>query len=478
MTAEASRAARVGGSRFEVVGRVRPFEVVSPGFVAVRREPGPSDGLTRSGYSPPAPYTAVEVTLGSGRGTALAGLAADDGDHLLGFYDPRRRRVGIELRDRGTSTVLGSRRLLGRVRRIAFVLCENKPTVLVDRGRGWRPVVTGRGGNRVRPRTDLRIPANLARFTAAWGSRGGTSEVRLVRAGLFGMAGLRDLHLVQHADGAPYLRDGRMFLTATCAGLGFFRQAHWGVFAFDPTELAGQPGQPGQLRLEQVAHLFSRRDGKLFGDHAGQLVRDGDRWLVAVSSWGNFSPRRGVYVRHATTTDDLLTGVHILDTELAPMPTARGSYDPGITLIGGRWHVSYVESVSHKPSQFHPALAVGPEGAEHWTQGLQRVGEADDLAFCEGPILARPDGPDGEWRVLASDGRARCYPVFDLAMRRVGSLDAFYGTNLPHPQVVDLPDGGQALITFDGTPYAKRRLGYGTHGDVVVMCPGGDGETG
>ena len=48
-------------------------------------------------------------------------------------------------------------------------------------------------------------------------------------------------------------------------------------------------------------------------------------------------------------------------------------------------------------------------------------------------------------------------------------LDAPYGTNLPHPQVFDLPDGQRVLVTFDGTQYGKRVLGYGTHGDVIVM---------
>ena len=452
------------GPRFELVGRVRPFEILSPGFVAVERQPGACEGLTRSDYTPPAPFTAVEVTIAAARGTVLAGLVSDEGDHLVGFYDPATRKVGIELRTRGTTTVVAERRVLGRVRRMAFVLCSGRPTVLADTGRGWRPVLSK--PYPVRPRVDLRIPETLARFTAAWGSRGGTSDLPLVRAGLFGMAGLRDLHLVQNADGTPYVRGGRMFLTATCAGLGFFRQAHWGVFAFDPAQLAN--GIDG-FALEQTAHLFSRRDGKLFGDHAGQLVRDGDRWLVAVSSWGDFDPERSVHVRHTSTTDDLLSGVHVLDTERTPMPTDRGSYDPGMTRIDGRWYVSYVESVGHQPSQFHPALAVGPEGADDWTEGLQRVGEADDLTFCEGPIIARPDGPDGEWHVLASDGRARRYRAFDLAMRPAGDLDAPYGTNLPHPQVIDLPGGERIIITFDGTRYAGRRLDYGTHGDVVVM---------
>jgi hypothetical protein len=479
------------GPRFEVVARTRCREVLSPGFVALEERPGWSEGRARGDWSPAAPYATVEVTLGESGGTVFAGFASDEGPHLLGLHDPRTGRVAIEIRAGGGTNVVAEGRVRRRVRRMAFTVCETKPTVLVDTGSGWRPVL--HGGHAIRPRTDLRRPEVLAHYAPVWGSRGGPSDLRLVRAGLFGMAGLRDLHLVQHADGTPYVRDGRMFLTATCAGLGFFRQAHWGVFAFDPasvpavaatTATSSAPravaaavrgllrgGGDGGFRLEQTAHLFSRRDGRILGDHAGQVVRDRDRWLVAVSTWGDFSPERGVFVRHTTSTEDLLTGVHVLDTEPAPMPTDRGCYDPGMTLVDGRWHVSYVESVGHRPSRFHPALAVGPAGAAEWTEKLERVGQAEHLTFCEGPILARPEGSDGPWRVLASDGHrtARTYRVFDLAMHEVGELDAPYGTNLPHPQVFDLPDGGQAMITFDGTRYAKRRLTYGTHGDVLVM---------
>jgi hypothetical protein len=458
------------GPRFEVVGRFRPFEVVSPGFVAVSEAQGRVDGLVRSAYSPPAPFTAVQAGVVPGCAVpVVAGLAAD-GAHLLAIHDPGTGRVGLELRAGGVTTVLGGTRVRGWVRRIAFVLCENQPTVLVDTGRGWRAVVTEK--HRVAARVDFRVPATLAWFTVAWGAGAGTAGVGPVAAGPFGMAGLRDLHVVQHADGTPYVDDdGRSYLTATCAGLGFFTQAHWGVFAFHPDRVA-------EDGLEQTAHLYSRRDRLLLGDHAGQLVRDGDRWHVAVSSWGDFTPQRGVHVRHVTTTEDLLHGVHVLDTQRTPMPTGRGSYDPGMTRIGGRWHVSYVESVSHRPSRFHPALAVGPEAAEeaaddepgHLTDGLVRAGEADDLDFCEGPVLARVDG---RWRVLASDGKARRYPVFDLSMRRIGDLDAPYGSNLPHPNVVDLPDGGRLILTFDGTSHARRVLGYGTHGDVLVLRSGG-----
>lgn len=548
------------GPRFELVGRFRPFQVLAPGFVALTGTAGRCSGLVRGDYSPPAPFAAVEVeVLPRNDAAVVAGLAAANGDHLLAVHHAASRQVALQVRTGGHTTALTARRVRGRVRRLAFVLCENRPTALVDTGGGWRAVVTER--HRVAPRLDFRVPETLGRFAAAWGSLGGTADLGRVRAGLFGMAGLRDLHLVQHADGTPYVEDGRMYLTATCAGLGFFTQAHWGVFAFDPEVLAGggavegagggavdragggavaEGADVGERRgrreltdwLEQTAQLYFHRDGMLLGDHAGQIVRDGDTWHLAVSSWGDFNPRvrpgptppsktppsktppgsarpggaapggslssrmrpGGVHVRHLSTGRDLLHGVHVLGTEPTPMPTQRGSYDPALTRIDGRWHVAYVESVSHRPSRFHPALAAGPEapagpetpagpeapgpeapGPEtpgapgapsHWTEGLRRVGEADELDFCEGPILARVER---KWRVLASDGKARRYPVFDLGMRRLGDLDAPYGTNLPHPNVVDLSDGGRLLITFDGTQHRPRLLGYGTHGDVLVM---------
>ena len=197
---------------------------------------------------------------------------------------------------------------------------------------------------------DLRRETTLDRFRYAWGTTGVTASG--VRAGLFGMTGLRDPHLVQHADGSPYEREGRQFLTWTCAGLGFFQQAHWTAWSFDPAS-------PRDMRLE--SQLFSRRDGLVLGDHAGHLVRHRDRWLLATSSWGDFAPG-SIHVRHAETGADLLSGVHVIDTEPTPLPTEHGTWDPSLLLQDGSWRVAFVESPSQKPFDFHPALARGPEG--------------------------------------------------------------------------------------------------------------------
>ena len=441
---------------FATTDRFRPFALVAPGFVAVESGSRTGEGVTLADSGPPAPWAAVELripTSEDGAATAEAGLATEAGDQVLLRWTRATNTVSLRIRVAGRTRVLRRRTVdLGTADEVglAFALCENQVTALVDVGEGWRPVLTERA--KVAALVDLRREEVLADYRYAWGSQGG--RLSSVRAGIFGMTGLRDPHLVQHADGSPYVRDGRYHLTWTCAGLGFFQQAHFSVWSMDPVD-------PTDLRLE--SQLFTRRDGLLLGDHAGQLVRDGERWLVATSSWGDFEPG-SIHVRHASTTDDVLRGVHLLDTEPTALPTEHGSWDPAITRFDGTWHVAFVESPSQDPFDFHPALATGT--AEDWSEGLVARAAATNLHQCEGPILATVE--DRAW-LLASDKDNQAYPVFDLDGRRVGRLDAPYPTNIPHPQLVPDPSGGWWLVTFDGTQFAETVMGYGGHGDVVVM---------
>ena len=451
---------------FTLESRYRPFELVAPAFVAVERSgaelaSSSGEGLSTYDEAPPAPFCAVQARVDGADGRVDLGLASPDGaQHLLAFHDPVAGRVGIEVRVDGRTRLLRRRKVdLPASFALAFAVCENRVTVLADAGDGWQPLLTER--DKVAAALDLRQPDVLSGLRYAWGHRGGTGGLKAVTAGLFGMTGIRDQHLVQHADGTPYIRDGHAYFTATCAGLGFFTQAHWGVFRLDLAD---------PQRLEQVSQLYFARDGLLLGDHAGQVVRDeaDERWLVATSSWGDFE-FDGVHVRHVVTDVDVLEGVHVLETEATNLPTEHSTWDPGMTLIDGRWHVGFVESPSQEPFDFRPALAAGPAGSagiEAFDTSLELIGSATELHQTEGPIIARVGG---EWWFLASDGDDRHYPVFNLSMRRVGRLDAPYLTNIPHPQLVPLEDGGWLIVTFDGTQYAEDVMGYGGHGDVLIM---------
>lgn len=270
-------------------------------------------------------------------------------------------------------------------------------------------------------------------------------------AGRFGQLGLRDLRLVSGAAAGP--PDEPVLLSATSAGPGFFDTAHTSLWELDPRTLG----------LTHVSDLFFRRPDRpdAYGDHATHVLRDGDGWLVATSTWGDFDRRRPtVGVTLARTDADLGHGVHLLDTEPLPLPVdglrSVGVWDPHLARTEDGWLVGFVSATRY--FSFHPALAAGPT-----LDDLTLRGAATGLTQSEGTTLAHLDGA---WRVLASDKHTRRYPVFDLEMREVGALQAPYPTNIPWPTLVPVGDSW-LLVGFNGRPTGGPVPGYGTHGDVV-----------
>jgi hypothetical protein len=435
---------------FRLRHKYRPFDLIAPRFVQYDSVAPPTrDTVVSTDVRPRAPYGSVLVEVRSGAGV-VAGLVGDDGTRVLGTYDAGR--AAIEITVGGVTTVVRSVAVtLPAPFRFGVVFNENAVTVLADTtgtGTAWQPLLTERNG--VRALIDLRVPDVLGRLSYGYGGRGNALLGR-VRAGYYGQAGVRDPHVVQYADGRPVIRGNKLYLTLTNAGLGFFQQAHWGVWTLDLAD---------PTRLEQVAQLFFARDGVVLGDHAGQIVVDGDEYVLAMSSWGDFD-FAGVHVRYVRTSANVLSGVHVLPSARMPLPTSVSSWDPAMTRINGQWHVAFVESPAQSPAfLFHPALARG-----RTLESLSMVGADLSVDQTEGTIIQRVDGA---WYVLASDGDAREYKVYDLRMRPQGTLNAPYGTNIPHPMVVRAR-GDWWLLTFDGTQYAEPVLGYGGHGDFVVM---------
>lgn len=458
------------GQRFQEVHRHRPRALLSPFLQHDRAAPVPSEGLTRMDPGPPAPFCAVELEVGRrppGGGLVL-GLAGAS-DAVLARWTPaagdRPDEVSIEVTSGGDTTVVRTAAARhGTSGRLAFVLNENSVTVLSAAPEGdWYPLLTERDG--IRALVDLRDPAVLGRLSYAWGVTGGGGvEVRRVRAGISGPVGVRDPQPVRRPDGSPLIRDGKLHLTLTSAGYGFFQQAHWGTWTLDLADPSA---------LVQVGALFSARDGLVLGDHAGHLVVDesAGQTIVAVSSWGDHDPARGVHVRHLVTAEDLLSGVHVLPTSRLDLPTAASAWDPSLALVGGRWHVAFTECPAFEPRYtFHPALAVA-DGPAH-DQGLRLVAADTVREQTEGTLLQRVGR---RWYVLASDRDAAEYVVYDTALRQVGVLDAPYDSNIPHPALARTGSGRRApwwMVTFDGTAWHEDVLGYGTHGDLVVLATG------
>jgi hypothetical protein len=490
---------------FSIVEQFRPFDLLPEGFVQVHEQfreaslrrltrtglqsegapaqmslsPGrlrltssrAEPTLLRTEAGPVAPYCTVIVTIGSSEtgadeaGTVTAGLVRDASNYVIASFerngDPAKAAVAIDVRVEGRTTRVASVNVdRAGVTRYAFTVNENYVTALVARGVDWVPVVQ----HRITDLLDLRNPAVLRQYRYGFGAGGAGTTVTIedVRAGYFGQAGIRDLHVISHSDGRPYIRNGKLYLTATQAGLSFFQAAHWGVWTLDLDE---------PYQVEPVAALFFERDGLVLGDHAGQIVADDHDggFHVALSSWGDFA-FKGMHVRYCRTFNNILSGVHVLKSARMSLPTDVSAWDPSMVRIGGRWYVGFVESPYQDPTRgfnFHPALARSDRGGS--LNRLSKVGADLSRDQTEGTILQKVGG---RWYLLASDGVDRQYRVYDLSMKLLAFLKAPYGSNIPHPQVIPISDQGQTtylLITFEGTQYHEELLGYGTHGDLIVM---------
>lgn len=464
-------AAIVRPVRFEPVARCRPITLVRPS----RFSPGALPQV--------APYATVLCET-----TAPATLRLTSGPVAVEGVVDGHASLRVSVGGRTSVHRPRRHRAKGPYDAVALTLTGTHATVLTRTAGEW----TGRA------RVDL---ADLGVDTREPGFLGGLhvdADAPLV-AGPFGQLGLRDLRVVTQADGTPYTRRaGELLLTATSAGPGFFDTAHTSVWALDLDELdhrgrhdhRGQHGRHDRVELTHLGSLFFRRDGRVYGDHATHLVRVDDAWLVATSTWGDFDGT-GVGVTLARSTEDLLAGTHVLDAQPLHLPTdgpSAGVWDPHLVRVSTSptkdadvWLVGYVSATRVSPRfRFHPVVATGPS-----LDLLDLRAARPDRRATEGTTMVRLGG---EWRVLASDGRENTravrarFPVFDLDLEEVGTLDADYLTNLPWPTVVSLPrqardeagsasDGsaGTLMITFDGTPSGGELLGYGTHGDVVVL---------
>jgi hypothetical protein len=496
---------------FHVVRRRRPFDLVAPRFVSLqdtferarryeRLTPAPEDNggsaevsagrlavsgtdfytLFRSGTGQLAPYASVIVGVasfagvpGAAQDTVVAGLAKDADNHVVAWYNHATSTGGIDLDVAGERETLATATVaLSAPCRVTFSLTSTTVVLLVDDGDGFVPVVKADLAGRL----DLRRPDALGRYRNTFGARASSGTIRLssVRAGYFGETGLRDPHLVTHADGTPYLRKGKAYVTFTQAGLGFFETAHWGVWTLDLET----------YELEQVGNLFFQRDGRdtVLGDHAGHLVVDdrNDRWIVLTSTWGDFDGTK-VQVNYATVgrSKDLLHGVHLVRSRKLPLPVGQlptahvGAWDPCLVLVERRWYLAFVNA--SRFFVFYPALSRTGVGRD-FTELDHLAGADDERIATEGTFLQK-FGDD--WFLLASNGDdspaavRQQHPVYDLHVKQVGVLDAPHPTNIPWPMVFPVPlPGGRdrwLMVTFDGTAFHEDLLGYGTHGEVVVM---------
>jgi hypothetical protein len=420
--------------------------------------------ILKSNTGQRAPFATVIVDVASlPEGRVYAGLYRGENNYVHAYYDRDDNEVVLEARVNGALIVLGrftpDPADFGASFRFAFVVNENRVVALVgdrfmDIG-NFRPLIERdvffETRDAVGGPLDLRDETVLATYKNGFGASSETGSnilIDRVRAGYFGEAGVRDPKAVQYADGTPYIKNNKLYFTLTNAGLGFFEKAHWGVWTMDLSDYT---------KIEQVGNIFWRNapgsnvpPTKILGHHAGQIIRDEarGRWIVVVSSWGDFGPQGGdgalvpgvitypdkgsfgepvfdpdpndpdnplvpvepnyeppvdILYDERPLTDNLLRGVHILTGKKhpvnnTPFPT-EGKWDPGLTRIDGRWYLSYVIALDLF-SNFQPALARSPVGGGH-RQAVQFVGADWSKRATEGPVIQKLGG---EWRLFASCG--------------------------------------------------------------------------
>ncbi|MET9293270.1 hypothetical protein [Streptomyces sp. NPDC003077] len=465
----AGKGPRPGDLRFTVTDRFRPVDLLPPRFARFERgRAAPTPGPVLAPSGPVAPFATVvaDVAEEAAAMSVSLGLTSVDGRTAVRarYEGGRDGRVAIEVvRPTGTTTVATAPAALRAPFRLAFTLTGDTVSAFVssdDPALPWRPLLTDRQG--VFRLLDLRDPRLLSTLRYSFHTSGVT--LRKVRAGYFGQLGLRDLHVVREVGGRPYVRDGRVFFVAGCAGAGFSQAAHAGVWAMDPEHPA---------RMEPVAKLFFARDGLRYNDHGGQILHDPARDRFIVVACGGNLPAPGVRVYHTTTEKDVLNGVHVLDSRPLDLPYTRSAWDPALVRSDGRWHWAFVDVTAYQPNlSFHPVLATAaPNGDYH--QGITLTHDGRRFPQLEGCRWQRFDGTP---YLLTSDRAGRRYPVHDLALRPHGYLDAPYPSGTPFPGVFPWRGArdphGWRLVTFDESPYEDHVIGYGTHGAVVAMRGG------
>lgn len=438
--------------------RLRPVDLLSP---TGQRTLTPGDG--RAPLTAVAPYVSVLATPTPTSDHVRITLHAGT-DELTVAWEAGRVSLAVTTAE-GTTEHRSRRfgRTDQRPDQVALTLTGTHLTAFVREAGSW----VARG----RVELDGRVPTRDEEWLA--GLEVSTAgDVEELRAGPFGQLGLRDVRLVTTTDGSPLREGDLVWFTATSAGPGFFDTAHTSVWSFDTVT----------DELVHRAHLYFRREGEpgVHGDHATHLVRHEDRWLVTTSTWGDFvepatraarRTRSRLRVTVAESSEDLLVGQHVLTMRDLPLPTdgftSVGVWDSHLVRREGTWWVGYVSA--SRFFRFHPVLASGPSLDDLTLVAADRSRTATEgttlLPLDDGLVVLASDGRDGQ------RGRRVAYPVLDTGLRQTGRLDAPYGTNIPWPTLVPPAREGDPwlMLTFDGTERDPGLLGYGTHGDLVVM---------
>ncbi|KGT40042.1 hypothetical protein P421_00180 [Heyndrickxia coagulans P38] len=428
--------------------------------------------IVKYNVAPAVPNVSSELTIknfGGGtkdQDTVYIGLYKDESNYVHAWYNNRLNKVGFDAKVSGTlhaSGIVSDIHLQPGVR-IMFVLLENQVTLLSNDGNGWSKLSSWDLLGIVDFRDELTLSEYKYGFGVA-GDAGTVISIDEFKGGYYGLVGVRDPNVVAWSDGVPYIKDNKLYLTMTCAGLpgGGGRRAiaaaSFGVFTLDLTS----------YKLELIGKIYFKRNNVLMPDHAGNIVVDKDdgSFHVFISTWGDHWDTGWVNIGYGKTLENVFHGFNVIeDVQILNMQTKNSAYDPHALKINGEWVIGFIETTARfVPWGFFPSLVKGDLNNLVYVGGDRSV-VVGDYTGCEGSKLQKIGD---KWYLMAGQNTGD-YRVYDLNMTYVTNLNVEPITPIPnaHPMVTPVPFRGKTkyiMPMFDVQNYN----GDSTMGNFYVL---------
>ena len=259
--------------------------------------------------------------------------------------------------------------------------------------------------------------------------------------------GIRDQTIVSFQDGSPYIKDNKVYFTATIGG--GIRYSTLGVFRMDITN----------YDVEFIGLLFNNSEtGKTYDDTAVHVMYDENRhtWFVFWSGWSTYQNGGDAYcLSYVSSTKTCpLFGVHILKGEKMNI-AATTNYDPFVIYdeATGKWYCTLV----------HSGISVYSTTDNTFKSSWTLVSNYD-TGTNEGPKVQRINNKlKVSWGNNTAVKDMYCADFPSLTNVQSINLDTATGVPMPHPMVIPIYRHGKTeylLLSFDQTPIFGLAANY------------------
>lgn len=258
-------------------------------------------------------------------------------------------------------------------------------------------------------------------------------DFKLFASGL----GYRDPSMVTYPDGSPLVLNDRYYMAVTLGGVSV-KTSYQGIVSFNPDLF--------DVRLESL--LYSEiPTGYRYGDHAAHIVYDDalQKFYVFFSAWGSTASIGAARGLVATTSDNILSGIHTLQPVDMNLPRGTEAvYDVYVVFdkSANKWRCAYTKYTSPRTI----ALAESDGDFTKWSL----LGQLQDAGEPEGTKIAKVNG---QYYVLACAQNAMRYYNYP-AMTSYSTLNLNKVTGHPelHPMLFPVSKNGKTkymIVSMD-----------------------------